>query len=47
MVCCLCWLAAVRVGCNVFVSVFMRDVLCGVVWLVFRCVVVCVFGFCV
>ena len=44
VVCCLCWLAAVRVGCNVFECVFMRALLCDVVWFVFRCVVVFVCG---
>ena len=47
MVCCLCCLAVVRVGCNVFDCVLMRDLLCDVVWFVLRCVLVSVCVFCV
>ena len=48
MVCCLCCFVDVRVGFNVFECVFMRALLCDVVWLVFRgvFVLICVYVLC-
>ena len=40
MVCCSCWFAIVRVGCNELECVFMRALLHDVVWCVVRCVLV-------
>ena len=47
MVCCLCCFVDVRVGVNVIECVFMRALLCDVVWFVFFvvCLCWCVFVF--